>query len=47
MSLTGYNIMWHLPPLSKYEGVKDIGQRMSIKNLILGVNSVTVLYCLY
>ena len=47
MSLTGYNIIWHLPPLSKYEGVKDIGHSMCIKNLTLGVNSVTVSYCLH
>ena len=35
------------PPLSKDEGVKDIGHSMSIKNLILGVNSVMVSYCLH
>ena len=34
-----------LPPLSKDEGVKDIGHSMSIKNLILGVSSATVSYC--
>ena len=32
------------PPLSKDEGLKDIGHIMSIRNLILGVNSVTVSY---
>ena len=31
-------------PLSKYEVLKDIGHIMSIGNLILGVNSVTVSY---
>ena len=30
--------------LSKNEGLKDIGHNMSIGNLILGVNSVTVSY---
>ena len=34
-------------PLSKDEGVKDIEHSMSIKNLILGVNSVMVSYCLH
>ena len=29
------------PPLSKDKGLKDIGDIMSIGNLILGVNSVT------
>ena len=28
------------PPLSKDEGLRDIGHSMSIRNLILGVNSV-------
>ena len=32
------------PSLSKDKGLKDIGHRMSIQNLILGVNSVTVSY---
>ena len=32
------------PPLSKDEGLNDIGDRMSIGNLILGVNIVTVWY---
>ena len=32
------------PPFSKDEGLKDMGHSMSIGNLILGVNSVTVLY---
>ena len=31
------------PPLSKDEGLKNIGPSMSIGNLIFGVNSVTVL----
>ena len=31
-------------PLSKDEGMKDIGHSMNIRNLILGVNSVTVSY---
>ena len=31
-------------PLSKDEGLKDIGHSMSIGNLICGVNSVTVSY---
>ena len=30
------------PPLSKDEGLKNIGHSMSIRNLIFGVNSVTV-----
>ena len=30
------------PPLSKDEGLKDIGQITNIGNLILGVNSVMV-----
>ena len=30
------------PPLSKNEGLKNIGHIMSIRNLIFGVNSVTV-----
>ena len=33
-----------LPPLSKDEGLKNIGHSMSIRNLIFGVNSVTVSY---
>ena len=45
LSRTGYNIIWHLLPLSEDEGVKDIGHNISIKNLIFGVNSVTVSYC--
>ena len=32
------------PPLSKDEGLRDIEHSMSIGNLILGVNSVTVAY---
>ena len=32
----------HSPQLSKDEGLKNIGHIMSIGNLILGVNSVTV-----
>ena len=32
------------PPLSKDEGLKNIGHSMSIRNLIFGVNSVTVSY---
>ena len=31
-------------PLSKDEGMNDIGHSMNIRNLILGVNSVTVSY---
>ena len=31
-----------LPPLSKDEALKNIGRSMSIRNLIFGVNSVTV-----
>ena len=31
-------------PLSKDEGLKDIGNNMNIRNLILVVNSVTVSY---
>ena len=38
-------IQLSLLPLSKDEGVKDSGHSMSIKNLILGVSSVTVSYC--
>ena len=34
----------HSPPLSKDEGLKNIGQSMSIRNLIFGVSSVTVWY---
>ena len=30
------------PPLSKDEGLKNIGHSMNIRNLIFGVNSVTV-----
>ena len=32
------------PPLSKDEGLENIGHSMSIRNLIFGVNSVTVSY---
>ena len=32
------------PPLSKDEGLKNIGRSMSIRNLIFGFNSVTVSY---
>ena len=32
------------PPLSQHKGLRDIGHSMSIRNLILGVNSVTVSY---
>ena len=37
----------HSPPLFKDEGIKNIGYSMSIRNLIFGVNSVTVseLFC--
>ena len=35
------------PPLSKDQVLKDIGHIMSIENLILGVNSVTVLYLIH
>ena len=35
------------PPLSKDEGLRDIGHIMSIGNLILGVNSVTVSYLIH
>ena len=35
------------PPLSKDEGLRDIGHSMSIGNLILGVNSVTVSYLIH
>ena len=34
----------YLPPLSKDEELKDIRHSMSIVNLVLGVNSVTVSY---
>ena len=34
----------HFPPLSKDEGLRDIGHIMSIGNLILRVNSVAVSY---
>ena len=48
MGSLNYNISyWHLPQLSKDEGVKDTGYSMSIKNLILSVNSVTASYCLH
>ena len=33
-----------LPPLSKYEGLKKAWHNMSIGNLSLGINSVTVSY---
>ena len=32
------------PPLSKDEGLKNIGHNMRIRNLIFGANSVTVSY---
>ena len=32
------------PPFSKNEGLKDIGHKMSIAKLILGVSSVTVYF---
>ena len=35
------------PPFSRDEGLKEIGHSMSIENLILGVNSVTVLYFIH
>ena len=35
------------PPLSKDERLRDIGHNMSIGNLILGVNSVTVSYLIH
>ena len=35
------------PPLSKDEGLKNIGHSMSIRNLIFGVNSVTVSYLIH
>ena len=35
------------PPLSKDEGLRDIGHSMSIGNLVLGVNSVTVSYLIH
>ena len=35
------------PPLSKEEGLRDIGHSMSIGSLILGVNNVTVSYLIY
>ena len=35
------------PLLSKDEGLRDIGHSMSIENLILGVNSVTVSYLIH
>ena len=35
------------PPLSNDEGLRDIGHSMSIRNLILGVNSVTVSYLIH
>ena len=35
------------PPLSKDNVLKDIGHIMSIENLILGVNSVTVSYLIH
>ena len=34
----------HSPPLSKDEGLRHIGHSMSIGNLILGLNSVTISY---
>ena len=35
------------PPVSKDEELRDIGHSMSITNLILGVNSVTVSYLIH
>ena len=35
------------PPLPKDEGISDIGHCSSIGNLVLGVNSVTVLYLIH
>ena len=35
------------PPLSKVEGLRDIGHSINIGNLILGVNSVTVSYLIH
>ena len=35
------------PPLSKDKGLRDIGHIMSIRNLILGINSVTVSYLIH
>ena len=35
------------PPLPKEEGISDIGHCSSIGNLVLGVNSVTVLYLIH
>ena len=35
------------PPLSKDEGLKNIGYSMSTRNLILDVNSVTVSYLIH
>ena len=34
-------------PLSKDEGLRAIGHMMSIGNLILGVNSVTISYLIH
>ena len=35
------------PPLFKDKGLRGIGHSMSIGNLILGINSVTVLYLIH
>ena len=35
------------PPLPKDDGIRDTGYCSSIRNLILGVNSVTVLYSIH
>ena len=35
------------PPLSKGEGLRDIGHNMSIKNVIWSINSVTVSYLIH
>ena len=41
---TGTKIHPSSPPLFKIEVLRDIGHSMSIRNLILGVNSVTISY---
>ena len=46
-SMRSEKVTKYTPPytsLSKDEGLKDIGHRMSIENLILGVNSIMVSY---
>ena len=35
------------PPLSEGEGLRDTGHIMSIRNLILGVNSIAVSYLIH